>query len=59
MITTRVYRPARDSAAALAEIRRATGSQFCPDVVAALERTFAAGRIDVESDAHPQLAAAS
>jgi putative nucleotidyltransferase with HDIG domain len=59
MVTTRVYRPRRDPAAALAEIRRATGSQFSPDAVVALERAFAAGRIDVESDARPQLAAAS
>jgi putative nucleotidyltransferase with HDIG domain len=59
MVTTRVYRPARDSAAALAEIRRATGSQFCPLVVDGLERAFAAGRVDLESDARPQLAAAS
>ena len=45
MVTTRVYRPRTDAASALAEIRRATGSQFCPDVVAALERALAAGRV--------------
>jgi putative nucleotidyltransferase with HDIG domain len=59
MVTTRVYRPRRDAAAAFEEIRRSTGSQFCPDVVAALERAFAAGRIEVGSDAYPHLAAAS
>jgi putative nucleotidyltransferase with HDIG domain len=59
MVTTRVYRPRTDSAAALTEIRRATGTQFCPDVAAALERAFAAGRIEVATDVRPQLAAAS
>jgi putative nucleotidyltransferase with HDIG domain len=59
MVTTRVYRPRTDPAAALAEIRRATGSQFCPDVATALERAYADGRIEVASDVRPQLAAAS
>jgi putative nucleotidyltransferase with HDIG domain len=59
MVTTRVYRPRTDAASALAEIRRATGSQFCPDVVAALERALAAGRVETASEARPHLAAAS
>jgi hypothetical protein len=59
MVTTRVYRPRTDPETALEEIRRATGSQFCPDVVAALERAFEAGSIQVASDALPHLAAAS
>jgi putative nucleotidyltransferase with HDIG domain len=59
MVTTRVYRPRTDPETALAEIRRATGTQFCPHVVAGLERAFAAGRVDVASDALPHLAAVS
>ncbi len=38
MLTTRTYRPALTAADALAELRDATGSQFCPRCVAALER---------------------
>jgi putative nucleotidyltransferase with HDIG domain len=38
MLTTRIYRSARPLADALAEIRRASGSQFCPRCVTALER---------------------
>jgi putative nucleotidyltransferase with HDIG domain len=60
MITTRVYRPRLDSTAALAEIRSATGSQFCPAVVAALDRALDAGRVQVAAaDVRPRLAAAS
>src|SRR5919197_6453661 len=50
MITTRVYRPRIDRAAALAEIRSAAGSQFCPRVVAALERALEAGRLQVAAE---------
>ncbi|HET9675691.1 MAG TPA: diguanylate cyclase [Gaiellaceae bacterium] len=38
MLTTRIYRAARPPADALTELRRASGSQFCPRCVAALER---------------------
>jgi diguanylate cyclase (GGDEF)-like protein/putative nucleotidyltransferase with HDIG domain len=38
MLTTRIYRAARPAAEALAELRRAAGTQFCPRCVAALER---------------------
>ncbi len=37
MLTTRIYRAARPAPEALAELRRAAGSQFCPRCVAALE----------------------
>jgi putative nucleotidyltransferase with HDIG domain len=38
MLTTRIYRAARPASEALAELRRAAGTQFCPRCVAALER---------------------
>ena len=38
MLTTRIYRAARPLDEALAELRRAATSQFCPRCVAALER---------------------
>lgn len=38
MLTTRIYRAARPLDEALAELRRAAGSQFCPRCVGALER---------------------
>ena len=38
MLTTRIYRAARPPVEALSELRRASGSQFCPRCVAALER---------------------
>jgi diguanylate cyclase (GGDEF)-like protein/putative nucleotidyltransferase with HDIG domain len=37
MLTTRVYRPARPAQDALQELRRMSGSQFCPRCVAALD----------------------
>jgi len=40
MLTTRTYRSARSLEEALEEIRRGTGSQFCPRTVEALERTL-------------------
>ena len=36
MLTTRIYRSARPAEDALAELRRASGSQFCPRCVSAL-----------------------
>jgi diguanylate cyclase (GGDEF)-like protein/putative nucleotidyltransferase with HDIG domain len=38
MLTTRIYRAARPLEEALAELRRAAGTQFCPRCVSALER---------------------
>ena len=45
MVSSRVYRPARSIDGALAEIRRASGSQLCPACVAAFERALAAGAL--------------
>ena len=45
MLTTRAYRPGRPARAALAEVRRETGRQFCPACVAALKRLIGAGRL--------------
>jgi putative nucleotidyltransferase with HDIG domain len=42
LTTTRSYRAARTPLAALAEIRANTGTQFCAEVVAALERVWKA-----------------
>lgn len=55
MLTTRIYRSARPLEAALAEIRDASGSQFCPRCVAALERLLP---LDAPLEALPALAAA-
>jgi diguanylate cyclase (GGDEF)-like protein/putative nucleotidyltransferase with HDIG domain len=38
MLTTRIYRAARPADEALEELRRGSGSQFCPRCVTALER---------------------
>jgi len=38
MLTTRIYRPARCLEEALEEVRRGSGTQFCPRCVTALER---------------------
>ncbi len=38
MLTTRIYRAARPADEALEELRRGSGSQFCPRCVSALER---------------------
>jgi diguanylate cyclase (GGDEF)-like protein len=45
MISDRVYRPAMTTAAALEELRRVSGTQFCPRCVAALERVVASGAL--------------
>jgi diguanylate cyclase (GGDEF)-like protein/putative nucleotidyltransferase with HDIG domain len=45
MLTPRVYRPARPVEEALDELRRNTGTQFCPRCVAALEVAVAAGDV--------------
>ena len=46
MITQRVYRSAMSVAEALGELRRASGTQFCPASVAALDRLLASGALD-------------
>jgi putative nucleotidyltransferase with HDIG domain len=46
MLTARVYQPARPARAALAELRRGTGTQFCPRCVAALVEAVAAGALE-------------
>ncbi|HET7567169.1 MAG TPA: diguanylate cyclase [Gaiellaceae bacterium] len=56
MLTTRIYRSARPLADALAEIRRASGSQFCPRCVTALERLLP---LDAPLEELPALAAAA
>jgi len=45
MLTTRIYRPGRPARTALAELRRETGSQFCPRCVDALKCVIAAGAL--------------
>lgn len=45
MVTTRVYRAALSVDEAFAELRRGSGSQFCPTCVEALERVVESGRI--------------
>jgi HD-GYP domain-containing protein (c-di-GMP phosphodiesterase class II) len=45
MVSSRVYRPARSIEGALDEIRRSSGTQFCPSSVAAFERALAAGAL--------------
>jgi HD-GYP domain-containing protein (c-di-GMP phosphodiesterase class II) len=42
MLTTRIYRAARPADEALEELRRGSGSQFCPRCVSALERLLQA-----------------
>ena len=46
MLTTRIYRAARPAEDALEELRVATGKQFCPRTVAALERILANEGLD-------------
>ena len=54
MTSDRAYRRAMSEAQALAEVRRQSGSQFDPEVVAAFERALAGPAISPE----PRLAAA-
>src|SRR6266545_4064778 len=50
MLTTRIYRTARPAEDALAELRRAAGSQFCPRCVSALERVLAVDSVLAEHE---------
>jgi diguanylate cyclase (GGDEF)-like protein/putative nucleotidyltransferase with HDIG domain len=49
MLTTRIYRAARPAAEALAELRRAAGTQFCPRCVSALERVLPLESLGIEA----------
>jgi diguanylate cyclase (GGDEF)-like protein/putative nucleotidyltransferase with HDIG domain len=57
MLTTRSYRRARPADEALAELLRASGTQFCPRCVAAAERIFP--ELESRSTGEESLAAAS
>jgi putative nucleotidyltransferase with HDIG domain len=59
MLTTRIYRAARPPAEALAELKRASGSQFCPRTVAALDRILPIESVDSDALPNELLAAAS
>jgi diguanylate cyclase (GGDEF)-like protein/putative nucleotidyltransferase with HDIG domain len=58
MLTTRIYRAARPPAEALAELNRASGSQFCPRCVAALERILPVESLEADASPGTLLAAA-
>ncbi|MBM3676581.1 MAG: HD-GYP domain-containing protein, partial [Actinobacteria bacterium] len=51
MVSSRVYRPALPLATALRELRRGTGTQFCPECIGGLERAIASGLLDDVIDA--------
>jgi diguanylate cyclase (GGDEF)-like protein/putative nucleotidyltransferase with HDIG domain len=60
MLTTRIYRAARPATEALEELRRASGSQFCPRCVSALERVLPRQGLDAAvADARVRLRVAS
>lgn len=56
MLTPRVYRPALSSAAALEELRRGAGTQFCPRCLEALDRIMLAEPADGADVPHELLA---
>jgi len=58
MITNRVYRHALPLDEAVAELRRASGSQFCPSCVTALEKLIAGGALAHVLDVNSKSAAA-
>ena len=58
MISDRVYRSAMTLADALAEVRQAAGTQFCPSCVEALEKLVANGSLSHVIDPHAPSAAA-
>ena len=57
MLTTRIYRAARPLEEALAELRGAAGTQFCPRCVAALERILPLETIAEDASERPRLLA--
>ena len=59
MLTTRIYRAARPADEALEELRRGSGTQFCPRCVAALERLLHTDPQDEHQPPKPLLATAS
>jgi diguanylate cyclase (GGDEF)-like protein/putative nucleotidyltransferase with HDIG domain len=59
MLTTRIYRAALPASEALAELRRGSGSQFCPRCVTALERLLGAEAAGELRPPSPLLVAAS
>jgi diguanylate cyclase (GGDEF)-like protein/putative nucleotidyltransferase with HDIG domain len=59
MLTTRIYRAARPADEALEELRRGSGSQFCPRCVSALERLLNASAEDEQQMPRPLVATAS
>ncbi|MGB2954072.1 MAG: diguanylate cyclase [Gaiellaceae bacterium] len=59
MLTTRIYRAARPAAEALEELRYAAGTQFCPRVVAALERILPVDGVSNPDERRPRVLAAS
>lgn len=59
MLTTRIYRAARPLENALEELRSASGNQFCPRCVAALERILPDEGALRESPRSPELLAVS
>jgi len=59
MLTTRIYRRALTPAEALAELRRGSGSQFCPRCVSALERVIPPETGEVAAASRFELLAAS
>ena len=59
MLTTRIYRAARPADEALEELRRGSGSQFCPRCVTALERLLHASGENEQQESGPLVATAS
>ncbi len=59
MLTTRTYRAARPTAAALDELRRGAGGQFCPRCVGAVDRLIAKDGLVEHGIRIPELATAS
>ena len=57
MLTTRIYRAARPLEEALAELRGAAGTQFCPRCVGALERILPLESLKDDAPARPKLLA--
>src|SRR5204863_5628496 len=58
MLTTRIYRAARPAAEALAELRRAAGTQFCPRCVGALERILPLESLASDAERTPAISVA-
>jgi diguanylate cyclase (GGDEF)-like protein/putative nucleotidyltransferase with HDIG domain len=59
MLTTRIYRAARPADEALEELRRGSGSQFCPRCVSALERLLQTDSADQPQSPGQLMATAS